>query len=64
MNENEFWNVYISNSFKLMLVLPIIYSYYNIFFSCFIYSASLQFYIFFYIVKAQFSFTAASFSLQ
>ena len=32
MNVNEFYNVYIYNSFKLILVLPIIYSYDNIFF--------------------------------
>ena len=46
MNENEFCNVYIKNSFKLILVLTIIS------------------FIVFYIVKAQFSFTAASFLLQ
>ena len=36
MSENEFCNVYIQNSFKPILVLPIIYRYSNIFLVLFI----------------------------
>ena len=64
MNENEFCNVYIQNRFNLILVLPIIYSYYNIFFLVLFIEYITTILYTFYIVKVQFSFTAASFLLQ